>query len=175
VEPFISTGTVRIQCDSSGAEGLFFKGKEGQTTDSRGDGSGGESGGGTGGGANGTGSRWVEVTVVVVGPKHGLVALDPSLTVVASGAILSLEDKFQGGTGVNITPLPPSIVSSAALAVSRERIASAANALGIEGFARIDAFLHVDTGEVMAGPPSYTSSTPLSHHLNLSAVGCMYL
>jgi len=123
VEPFIATGTVCIQCDASGAEGLAVEGT--------------------------CNTRWVEVTVGVVGPKRQMIALDPSLTVAASGEILSLEDKFQGGTGVNITPPPPSIILPRVLAASRQRVAHAANALGIEGLARIDAFLHVDTGDVM--------------------------
>ena len=66
----------------------------------------------------------------------------------AGGGILSLEEKFQGGTGVNLTPPPASIVSPPALAAARRHIASVAEALGIDGFARIDAFLHADTGEV---------------------------
>jgi D-alanine-D-alanine ligase-like ATP-grasp enzyme len=91
----------------------------------------------------------VEVTVGVVGLKGTMTALEPSLTVVACGEILSLEEKFQGGTGVNITPLPPSIIAPRALAAARRRVAAVADALGIEGFARNDAFLHVDSGHVM--------------------------
>jgi hypothetical protein len=43
--------------------------------------------------------------------KGTMTALEPSLTMVARGGILSLEEKFQGGAGVNITPLPPSIIA----------------------------------------------------------------
>ena len=52
---------------------------------------------------------WVEMTVGVCGfDGGGLRAMPPSVTV-ASGAsrVLTLEEKFQGGTGVNLTPVPP--------------------------------------------------------------------
>jgi hypothetical protein len=55
-------------------------------------------------------SRWVEVTVGVLGRKGSMKALSPSITVKESGHVLSLEEKFQGGTGVNLTPPPPQIV-----------------------------------------------------------------
>ncbi|MEQ1702325.1 MAG: hypothetical protein ABMA25_19620, partial [Ilumatobacteraceae bacterium] len=48
---------------------------------------------------------WIEVTVGVLGNRGSLRALSPSLTV-ASDRILSLEEKFMGGTGVNLTPPP---------------------------------------------------------------------
>jgi hypothetical protein len=115
VEPFIATGTVSIRRDGSGAEGLFFDEDASSAalspslpSPSPCDGS--------------PPSRWVEVTVGVVGPKGRVVALDPSLTVVASGEILSLEEKFQGGTGVNITPLPPSIISPVGLSLPGVRL-----------------------------------------------------
>lgn len=41
-------------------------------------------------------SRWLEVTVGVMGKKGEMYALNPSITVKESGAILSLEEKFQG-------------------------------------------------------------------------------
>lgn len=94
-------------------------------------------------------------------------ALSPSVTVRESGAILSLEEKFQGGTGVNLTPPPAHLVSAAATAAAQERIAAAAHALGIEGFARIDAFMHAATGEVLIieanTVPGMTPSTVLFH------------
>nr|GEX44387.1 ATP-grasp fold [Tanacetum cinerariifolium] len=37
-------------------------------------------------------------------------SLMPSVTVKESGDILSLEEKFQGGTGINLTPPPLSIM-----------------------------------------------------------------
>lgn len=41
-------------------------------------------------------SRWVEVTVGVVGKRGSMHSLTPSVTVKESGDILSLEEKFQG-------------------------------------------------------------------------------
>ena len=46
---------------------------------------------------------WFELTVGVLENRGRYESLDPSITV-ADGAVLSLEEKFQGGTGVNITP-----------------------------------------------------------------------
>lgn len=42
-------------------------------------------------------SRWVEVTVGVMGRKNQMRSFSPSITVKESGSILSLEEKFQGG------------------------------------------------------------------------------
>lgn len=41
-------------------------------------------------------SRWVEVTVGVIGKRQSMHSLTPSVTVKESGDILSLEEKFQG-------------------------------------------------------------------------------
>jgi D-alanine--D-alanine ligase len=91
---------------------------------------------------------WIEVTVGVLGERGALRALTPSLTV-AEGVVLSLEEKFQGGTGINITPPPPSLVPPDALARARRLVEIAANALGIEGYARLDAFLHRASGDLV--------------------------
>ena len=85
---------------------------------------------------------WIEVTVGVVGKKRAMKAFNPSITV-ASGDILSLEEKFQGGTGVNITPPPSKYVSKAVVTKAKKHIAKVANALGIGGYARIDAFVRI--------------------------------
>lgn len=41
-------------------------------------------------------SRWVEITVGVIGKRGSMRSLTPSITVKESGDILSLEEKFQG-------------------------------------------------------------------------------
>lgn len=109
---------------------------------------------------------WVEVTVGVLGPRGQVRALTPSITV-AEGVVLSLEEKFQGGTGINITPPPPDLVPPAALARARELVARAARALGIEGYARLDAFLHRASGDVVLIEantlPGLSPSTVLFH------------
>ena len=42
-----------------------------------------------------------------------------------------------------------------AIAACRKRIEIVANTLGLEGFARIDAFVHADTGEVILLPSAF--------------------
>ncbi|PSS34736.1 D-alanine--D-alanine ligase [Actinidia chinensis var. chinensis] len=114
-------------------------------------------------------SRWVEVTVGVLGKRGSMYSLTPSVTVKESGDILSLEEKFQGGTGINLTPPPLSIMSDEALARCKQRIELIANTLQLEGFSRIDAFVNVDSGEVLIievnTVPGMTPSTVLIHQI----------
>ncbi|CAN6206535.1 unnamed protein product [Urochloa humidicola] len=110
---------------------------------------------------------WLEITVGVVG-KHGeMHSLNPSITVKESGDILSLEEKFQGGTGINLTPPPATIMSEEALQRCKKSIEVMANSLGLEGFSRIDAFVNVRSGEVLLievnTVPGMTPSTVLVH------------
>ncbi len=109
---------------------------------------------------------WIEVTVGVVGQAKKLHALSPSLTV-SHSHVLSLEEKFQGGTGVNITPPPQPHVSDKALKEAKKRIEIAANTLGIEGYARLDAFMQTQTGELFIIEantlPALTPSTVIFH------------
>ncbi|KAL3536586.1 hypothetical protein ACH5RR_005047 [Cinchona calisaya] len=112
-------------------------------------------------------SRWVEVTVGVIGTRGSMHSLTPSITVKESGGILSLEEKFQGGTGINLTPPPLSIISNEALERCKQRIELIANTLQLEGFSRIDAFVNADSGEVLIievnTVPGMTPSTVLIH------------
>ncbi|KAK0584744.1 hypothetical protein LWI29_017859 [Acer saccharum] len=112
-------------------------------------------------------SRWVEVTVGVIGKRGSMHSLMPSVTVKETGDILSLEEKFQGGTGINLTPPPASIISNEALERCKQRIELIANTLQLEGFSRIDAFVNVDSGEVLIievnTVPGMTPSTVLIH------------
>ena len=93
-------------------------------------------------------------------------ALKPSITV-ASGEILSLEEKFQGGTGVNITPPPEPWVSKETWQKAQAKIEFVAQKLGINGFARIDAFLQISTGNILVieanSIPGLTPSTVIYH------------
>ncbi|MDA8063617.1 MAG: hypothetical protein M0T80_14525 [Actinomycetota bacterium] len=116
-----------------------------------------------------TGGGWVEVTVGLIGPAGGLRALPPSMTIATAG-VLSLEEKFMGGTGVNITPPPAPPLGRfrpEALQAVRRRVEAVGEALGIEGYARIDAFVQVDSGEVVVIEantlPGLTPSTVLYH------------
>ncbi|KAK6164786.1 hypothetical protein DH2020_001650 [Rehmannia glutinosa] len=136
-------------------------------------------------------SRWVEITVGVIGKRGSMRSLTPSITVKESGDILSLEEKFQGGTGINLTPPPLSIISLCTISLSfllisvtlayvlfrkssnealekcKRHIELIANTLQLEGFSRIDAFVNVDSGEVLIIEvntiPGMTPSTVLIH------------
>jgi D-alanine--D-alanine ligase len=112
---------------------------------------------------------WIEVTVGVLGKKGSMTAMNPSITVASSG-VLSLEEKFMGGTGINITPPPaPPLgrVRPEAVHMAKERIARVANALGMAGYGRIDAFMHRETGEVIIieanSLPGLTPATVFYH------------
>jgi len=111
-------------------------------------------------------SGWIEVTVGVLEREGVLKALSPSITV-AEGGVLSVEEKFQGGTGVNLTPPPPDILSARAVQQVRTRIEHVAQRLGIRGYARIDAFVERRSGRVMVIEantlPALTPSTVLFH------------
>ncbi|XP_006658994.1 uncharacterized protein LOC102717361 [Oryza brachyantha] len=112
-------------------------------------------------------NEWLEVTVGVVGKRGEMHSLNPSITVKESGDILSLEEKFQGGTGINLTPPPSTIMSEDALQKCKRSIEVLANTIGLEGFSRIDAFVNVRTGEVLLievnTVPGMTPSTVLIH------------
>ena len=190
VEPFVETAAWRLRVEKGregGRERLELERRERSRVSGGGDGEGGgrfvtgEGGGrfvageGEGVFVSEAGDRydgygtWVEMTVGVCGfDGGGLRAMPPSVTV-ASGAsrVLTLEEKFQGGTGVNLTPPPASLAAPSVLASVEATVARAAEALGIEGFARIDAFVDVDSGEVIVieanTVPGMTPSTVLFH------------
>ena len=109
---------------------------------------------------------WIELTVGVLEDSGTYHALSPSITV-AQHAVLSLEEKFQGGTGVNLTPPPDNIVNATQIALIREKIEKTAKALGIEGYARIDIFFNVRTNQTMVieanSLPGLTASTVIFH------------
>jgi len=117
-------------------------------------------------------TNWIEITIglrqVNGTPQRikKMKAMSPSLTV-AIGNILSLEEKFQGGTGVNITPPPQPYVKASATKKAMERMELVAKKLGVEGYARIDAFMHRKTGELIIieanSTPGLTPSTVIYH------------
>jgi hypothetical protein len=67
LEPFLNSADVGVVADGAGGERLQWRGD----------------------------SRWLEVTVGVLGPWGALRALSPSVTLREHGAVLSLEEKFQ--------------------------------------------------------------------------------
>ena len=161
VEPFVVTSAVEVFFDArAGRENVRFKRRVSRPTAvdvrMRGDERDAET------------SRYVEITAGVFGSSGAVRCLPPSATVAERAcAVLSLEEKFQGGTGVNLTPVPPELIEREVLETVRRRVASAANALGVEGFARVDAFADARTGDVVVieanTVPGMTPSTVLFH------------
>lgn len=111
-------------------------------------------------------SGFVEVTIGLLENKGKMKALTPSITI-ADGEVLSLEEKFQGGTGVNLTPPPKEIVRPKAVIKAKESVEKLAGKIGLKGYARIDAFMNVTTGALIIIEvntlPGLTSSTVLYH------------
>ena len=111
-------------------------------------------------------SGWVEMTVGVVKREGKLHVLNPSITI-AEGEVLSLEEKFQGGTGINITPPPEHLISKANLSKVKESVAKVAKAIGLTGYCRMDIFVELATGQISVievnSLPGLTPSTVLYH------------
>ncbi len=109
---------------------------------------------------------WVELTVGVIEQKGRYQSFLPSLTL-AEGAVLSVEEKFQGGTGINLTPPPESIFTIAAIKGIQSGVEKAAKALGIQNYARIDLFFHLHNQIIIIieanSLPALTPSTVIFH------------
>jgi len=91
---------------------------------------------------------WVELTVGVL-EKHGMYhSLNPSVTV-ADNAVLSLEEKFQGGTGINLTPPPEHIVKPELVEKIKKNMEIAAKECGVEDYCRVDIFANNNTSEII--------------------------
>lgn len=109
---------------------------------------------------------WIEVTIGVLGTKNALHVLYPSQTI-ATQSVLSLEEKFMGGTGINLTPPPSRFVPPQIIKKVQKKIHVVATLLGLEGYARIDAFINRKTGDVhiieVNTLPALTPSTVLFH------------
>lgn len=109
---------------------------------------------------------WLELTVCVLENNHKYHALNPSITI-ASNTILSLEEKFQGGTGINLTPPPPSIIPLSQVNQIKKSIELAAQTLGITNYARIDIFFNILSSTTLIIEantlPALTPSTVIYH------------
>ena len=103
---------------------------------------------------------WIELTVGMIGD----VIFEPSLTV-ASGSILTLEEKFQSGTGINFTPVTDNIIDVDARRYIQDKILKIKNVLGVSNYARIDIFYNVDSKEIIViegnSLPALTPATVL--------------
>jgi D-alanine--D-alanine ligase len=109
---------------------------------------------------------WFELTVGVVEENGRYHALNPSITI-AEGEILSVEEKFQGGTGVNLTPPPDVIISRQQVESIKRSVEAISSALKIQNYARLDIFYNVQTDVMYLieanSLPALTPSTVLYH------------
>jgi D-alanine-D-alanine ligase-like ATP-grasp enzyme len=111
-------------------------------------------------------SGFIEVTIGFLEEKNRMHAFNPSITI-SEGEVLSLEEKFQGGTGINLTPPPQKIVKLKAIRRAKELAEQLAEKVGLQGYARIDSFMNVSTGELVIIEvntlPGLTPSTVFFH------------
>lgn len=109
---------------------------------------------------------WVEMTVGVFEQEGQLHVFNPSITI-AEGEVLSLEEKFQGGTGINITPPPASLMSAAHLKTVKAHVLKLMQAIELTGYCRMDFFVELSTGHIKVievnALPGLTPSTVLYH------------
>jgi D-alanine-D-alanine ligase-like ATP-grasp enzyme len=109
---------------------------------------------------------WLEYTVGVVEKCGEYHAFNPSITI-AEGEVLSLEEKFQGGTGVNITPPPEDILPLEYRNKIKHNIEVVSRAMGIKSYSRIDIFFNHETAKMIVieanSLPGMTPSTVIYH------------
>ncbi len=109
---------------------------------------------------------WIELTVGVLEENGIYHSMSPSITVV-QGNVLSLEEKFQGGTGVNLTPPPEEVITTDQITLIKTKIEQTAKTLGIQGYARIDIFFNTKNNEMIVieanSLPGLTPSTVIYH------------
>ena len=111
-------------------------------------------------------SGWCEMTIGLLEEGGQFTAFHPSITV-AEQHVLSIEEKFQGGTGINITPPPEHILPIDVRLKVQESACSAAKALGIRNYSRMDLFVELKTGVIRVIEvntlPALTPSTVFFH------------
>ena len=109
---------------------------------------------------------WLEFTVGVIEKDGVYHSFNPSITI-AENKVLTIEEKFQGGTGVNITPPPEYIVNAKLLSLIKENIEKAAKAMNLKNYARLDIFVNNITNKVILIEantlPGLTPSTVIFH------------
>jgi len=109
---------------------------------------------------------FLEITVGVLSRNGKIKALNPSITI-SEGEVLTVEEKFQGGTGVNITPPPEKIMKPEVLQKVKKSIEEVAKKIGIRGYSRIDAFVNIKNGNLLIIEvntlPGLTPSTVFYH------------
>ena len=92
---------------------------------------------------------WLELTVGIL-EKNGIYkSLDPSITISQNGAVLSLEEKFQGGTGVNLTPPPSDVINEDQINDIKNKLEIISKKLNIKDYCRIDIFANTLSNELI--------------------------
>ena len=91
---------------------------------------------------------WLEITIGVLEKEGRYHSFNPSIAI-AENAILTVEEKFQGGVGINLTPPPENIISAALKDRIKYFAECVAKKCGIEDYCRIDMFANNKTGEVI--------------------------
>ncbi len=91
---------------------------------------------------------WIEMTIGVLEKEGNYHAFNPSITI-AENNILSVEEKFQGGIGINLTPPPENIISVTFKNKIKYFAERVAEKCGIEDYCRIDIFGNKKTEEVV--------------------------
>ena len=109
---------------------------------------------------------WLELTVGVLEKNGKYFSLNPSITI-AENKILTIEEKFQGGTGVNITPPPEFIINKKLLELIKRNVEKAAGVLNIKNYARLDIFVNNISNKIILieanSLPALTPSTVIFH------------
>jgi D-alanine--D-alanine ligase len=109
---------------------------------------------------------WLELTVGVIEQNGVYHSFNPSIAV-AENKILTIEEKFQGGTGINITPPPPEIVDGKFIEIIKANVENSSKVLGIKNYGRLDIFANTKTQKVLLIEantlPALTPSTVIFH------------
>ena len=108
-------------------------------------------------------SGWLELTVGVLETNGKYHSLNPSITVTENQCVLSVEEKFQGGTGINITPPPSELVSDEFLQKIKRNIEIISEKAKIKDYCRVDIFINTESEEIIViefnSLPALTPST----------------
>ncbi|KAK9863593.1 hypothetical protein WJX84_006707 [Apatococcus fuscideae] len=95
------------------------------------------------------GTGWVEISSLLLGEPGRMRAMPPSLRIKTVGPVLTPHEHIMPGLGCCLTPLPPSLFQDRISDTIRSNLEVVADHMGLDGYARIDAFAHIDSGEVI--------------------------
>ena len=107
---------------------------------------------------------WLELTIVIREKKSDYWAFNPSITI-SEHAVLSVEEKFQGGTGINLTPPPLQLLDHSQVDHIKRLVCLIGQEVGIRQYARLDIFYNALTNRLQLIEintlPALTPSTVL--------------